>query len=258
MSAGKVERCGEKGAQTGSVSVQLEAMGLSCVQVRQVATQIAAHARTCAITRILTIAPDLSLKDFVIFPGVLEPMSSLQLASYLHSRADWLTGKDVLDMGTGTGIQGIIAAKDGAERVVLSDVLRGACENARRNVTVQGVSAVCAVVESDLFENIDGRFDVIVFAQPYFPGDPIPEHPASAGMLDRGQLICRFLSSASGHLRQEGVILMPFMDIAGDVNNPCLQGRKAGFVVREVFRGKLSEGLQPGAVHIYQLMRNKQ
>ena len=50
-----------------------------------------------------------------------------------------LQGKSVIDMGTGTGILGILAAMRGAERVIGIEIDEAAYENAKENVTLNGV-----------------------------------------------------------------------------------------------------------------------
>ena len=50
-----------------------------------------------------------------------------------------LQGKSVIDMGTGTGILGILAAMRGAERVIGIEIDEAAYENAKENVTLSGV-----------------------------------------------------------------------------------------------------------------------
>lgn len=50
-----------------------------------------------------------------------------------------LQGKSVIDMGTGTGILGILAAMRGAGRVIGIEIDEAAYENAKENVTLNGV-----------------------------------------------------------------------------------------------------------------------
>ncbi len=50
-----------------------------------------------------------------------------------------LKGKSVIDMGTGTGILGILAAMCGAERVIGIEIDEAAYENAKENVMLNGV-----------------------------------------------------------------------------------------------------------------------
>ncbi len=197
------------------------------------------------------IGPDDLLNKFVIFPNVLKPMSSLVLAQYLYSNPDIYNGKTVLDLGSGSGILGIIIALRGASRVVFSDISQDAYFN-----TVGNLHEICpkkntTVVRGDLFENIEESVDVIIFAQPYFPGDPIEKFPVTLGMLDSGSLIQRFLKDAKKFVK--GSIFMPFLDWVSDPNNPKIQGIKNGYRVQEVHKEKLDKGIQQGIFSIYEL-----
>lgn len=69
-------------------------------------------------------------------------------------------GMDVLDLGCGSGILGILAKKLGARRVLAVDNDPLAVEAATENATRNGVEL--EVRNSDLFSNVDGTFDVIV------------------------------------------------------------------------------------------------
>lgn len=53
-----------------------------------------------------------------------------------------LSGKEVLDMGCGTAVLGILARMKGAERVVAIDIDRWAYENARENIRLNAVDAI--------------------------------------------------------------------------------------------------------------------
>ena len=76
-----------------------------------------------------------------------------------------LQGKSVIDMGTGTGILGILAAMRGAGRVIGIEIDEAAYENAKENVTLNGVkmelihgdaTALSGLEQADyLFANIN-------------------------------------------------------------------------------------------------------
>jgi len=85
-----------------------------------------------------------------------------------------LTGKRVLDVGTGSGVLALAAARAGAANVVALDINPNAAltasENARANGLGDRVTAVCSNLLSALAPN--ARFDVIVSSPPSFPGEP--------------------------------------------------------------------------------------
>jgi methylase of polypeptide subunit release factors len=85
-----------------------------------------------------------------------------------------LAGKRVADLGTGTGILALAAARAGAATVLAIDINPNAAltaeENARRNGLSDRVAALC----SNLFSALAPRplFDVILSNPPFFPGEP--------------------------------------------------------------------------------------
>ena len=81
-------------------------------------------------------------------------------------------GDRVLDLCTGSGVIGVIIANKKNANVVASDISKKALEVARINADNLGDSKV-TLVESDLFENIEGKFNVIVSNPPYIKKDVI-------------------------------------------------------------------------------------
>jgi methylase of polypeptide subunit release factors len=85
-----------------------------------------------------------------------------------------LSGRDVVDIGTGSGILALAAARAGAASVTAVDInpnaVKAASDNAQANGLGGRVTAVCC----DLLSAFPARplFDVIVANPPYFPGDP--------------------------------------------------------------------------------------
>jgi release factor glutamine methyltransferase len=86
-----------------------------------------------------------------------------------------LAGKRVADVGTGSGILALAAARAGATTVVAIDInpnaARTAGENAQANGLGERVTAVC----SNLLSALAPRpyFDVILSSPPSFPGEPL-------------------------------------------------------------------------------------
>jgi SAM-dependent methyltransferase len=186
-------------------------MPLNTAQRRQIELQVKAHAIPWKYKiNVPRAVSNPVLRGLVMFPGVLQPLSSGHFGRFLYDNPQLYDGKRVLDMGCGSGALGIIMAQRGAKRVILSDVDQTACDNTRENIRLLRVAGCCEVVQSNLFENITEKFGLIIFAHPYF-GDPpiLPAIPVTRGMLDDGQLINRFLDMAKPHLA--GPILMPYL-----------------------------------------------
>lgn len=71
-------------------------------------------------------------------------------------------GEKVLDLGCGTGILGIIAAKLGAFRVTCADIDEIACKTAMENIRNNGVDSKVAVIHGSLNDIKRERYDIIV------------------------------------------------------------------------------------------------
>jgi release factor glutamine methyltransferase len=115
-------------------------------------------------------------------------------------------GQRVLDMGTGSGVSGILAARAGAD-VVATDVNPRSIDCARTNAERNGVANRIHFSVGDLFETVEGDFDLIVFDPPFRWFRP-------RDMLERGtadenyRTLRAFMAEAPRRLRQGGRILL--------------------------------------------------
>ncbi|MCL4411359.1 methyltransferase [Candidatus Marsarchaeota archaeon] len=114
----------------------------------------------------------------------------------------------VLDLGTGTGALGIVAAKKGCS-VTFADISASAVECAKSNAELNGVSGKFVV--SDLFDSIRGRFDTIIFNPPYLPSETTPNDPKLVPLEggSRGrEVIDRFLEEYKQHVEPKHKVLL--------------------------------------------------
>jgi len=121
----------------------------------------------------------------------------------------------VLDMGTGTGILGLVAAKRGASRVILTDISPNAVENARLNVQRLGLQQTTEVRgPADLFDSVQGEvFDIIIFNPPWILGEPKTLYDEAIYDKEQ-QIITRFLSQVNEYLSPHGRLLLIYSDIS--------------------------------------------
>jgi ribosomal protein L11 methyltransferase len=77
------------------------------------------------------------------------------------SAGDGDSGPSVLDVGTGSGILGIVAARQGAQRVLGLEIDLDAQEAAQRNVDRNGVGEVMSVTLTPL-DQVEQTFDLVV------------------------------------------------------------------------------------------------
>lgn len=115
-------------------------------------------------------------------PGVFHPGVFLSTPVFIDflQNVDF-QDKKVLDIGTGSGLLALFAARRGAVVTAL-DINPLACETARRNAEDNQIPL--RVVESDLFGNLPPQsFDYILVNPPYFPRNPVSdaEHAFFAG-----------------------------------------------------------------------------
>lgn len=85
-----------------------------------------------------------------------------------------LKGKSVAEVGTGSGILALAAARAGAERVVAVDINPSAATAARENARLNGVGDHVVALCSNLLSAVAPRplFDVVLSSPPSFPGEP--------------------------------------------------------------------------------------
>ena len=134
-------------------------------------------------------------KEFWVQNGVVVP--SIQ-SVYLLEHTEIRPGEEVLDIGTGSGVQAIFAAQK-ARRVLATDIDYAAVANARMNAERHNLSHIISVIYSDLFNDVPKNqpFDAIIFNINY------PYDEASAGLW---RIHERFFAEAHAYLKPGGRI----------------------------------------------------
>lgn len=122
-------------------------------------------------------------------------------------------GERVLEIGCGSGVVSIHCAKNGCI-VTSGDINPKAVELTRKNAAENVVDIT--VVETDVYSNIEGRFDTILFNLPYLPVDEdgLLARSWSGGPDGLGPLP-DLLSGSPDHLNPNGrivVVISSLMD----------------------------------------------
>ncbi len=159
---------------------------------------------------------------FKVDARVIVPRSFI--AELLFERlAPWIAAPDdvgrVLDLCTGSGCLAIIAADAFPHaRVDAVDLSRDALEVARINVDDYGFGERVELIESDLFERLDGRrYDLVITNPPYVNDTSMAMLPdeyrreprmALAGGADGLDVVRRILDAAPRMLTAEGLLVV--------------------------------------------------
>ena len=140
----------------------------------------------------------------------------------------------ILDLGTGSGNIAIALTKSMPDcKIIASDVSEGALEVARINAARNGVSDRIDFVLSDVFENIKGKFDIIVSNPPYIARTEfktlqkeVLREPRVAleGGMDGLDFYRKIISASVRHLKPGGYIAFEIgfaqkKDICGIIEN---------------------------------------
>jgi methylase of polypeptide subunit release factors len=115
------------------------------------------------------------------------------------------------DVGTGTGVLGLVLAKRGVAEVIATDFDPRAVACARENVTRLGYASRIEVLKRDLFP--EGTADRVVFNPPWIPGKA--RTPIERALYDPdGALLTRFLAGVRPHLAPGGEAWLILSDLA--------------------------------------------
>ncbi len=127
----------------------------------------------------------------------------------------------ILDLFAGSGCIGVALLKHFPEsHCTFAEIDTAHHETIKKNVAHNGIDmSRASILESDIFSNIAGTFDLIAANPPYIPlehqATALPEltfEPSTALYADNSglSLIYKFLSDAPRHLNPRGTIYMEF------------------------------------------------
>ena len=149
-----------------------------------------------------------------ICPFVYVPFDKSVPEMFLYFEK-FIEGKEVIDVGTGTGILSIIAARLGAKSVTAIDINSNAVTCTRKNIELNNLSHIVIDIKcSDLFNDYKKKFfDTIIFNAPWISGEPKNAYEVAIYDPYYG-VIERFLEQSKEHLSYNGTILLQYSDIS--------------------------------------------
>lgn len=158
---------------------------------------------------------------------LLSEVLKKQLAKLLYQNPN-LT---FLEIGTGSGIHLENALKSGVkkENIFSSDIDSRAVDHCN----LLGFNCI----QSDLFKNLKGTYDIIVFNPPYLPLDekePKDSRLATTGGKKGDEIITKFLQQVKDYLKPNGIIFL-----VTSSSTPEIEFKDFGYIEREVGKQRL-------------------
>ena len=129
---------------------------------------------------------------------------SIMLSEALKEHLQKKRAKTCLDMGTGTGVQGL-AMSNFCDKVICTDINKEAVTYA---YNLFKKDSKYKVIESDLFKNLESfqkKFDVIAFNPPYLPKENFEDEDLELTSGTEGMdTTIRFVTEGKKYLNKNG------------------------------------------------------
>ena len=119
----------------------------------------------------------------------------------------------VLEIGAGSGVQLVILQQNGVKNIFSSDI------NSHAVMQCKKLGFDC--IQSDLFEKIKNKYNLIIFNPPYLPEDkrePSDSKLATTGGKDGSEIINKFLIQAKKYLEKDGKIFLLTSSLTKNIN----------------------------------------
>lgn len=142
---------------------------------------------------------------------------SLFLSKFVKEEIQNENSGKILDMGSGTGIQAKTCIEFGInpENLTLVDINKESIKFLKTKFPDS------KIIHSDLFENIKGKFSLIIFNPPYLPEDlqELKDSKlATTGGKKGSEVINKFLIESKKHLEENGKIILLTSSLTKEIN----------------------------------------
>jgi len=177
--------------------------------------------------------------ELVVFPGVYETDKDTELiAKSVHINKK----QSFLELGTGCGAVSIYLSSK-CKNGVASDINPQAVRNARYNANKLGINNI-KFLSSDLFDNIKGKYDIIVFNPPY-------SNYKARDLTDKmfwdtnNRVKKKFFKKVNNYLKLNGKIFFGWANFKDlDINLPLRLAKKEGLKVKKCFKQDSGKGFK--------------
>lgn len=157
--------------------------------------------------------------DFYVDENVLIPQPDTEiLVEKAIEETKKIENVEILDMCTGSGCIGISIAKNIENaKVTLVDISKNAIEIAKKNALQNKVESQLTFIQSNMFEKVEKKFDIIVSNPPYIKTDVIQKldkqvqnepHIALDGGKDGLKFYKIIIEEAKKYLKENGKLIL--------------------------------------------------
>jgi release factor glutamine methyltransferase len=146
-----------------------------------------------------------------VLPGVFHAgffFSTEMMLQYVSRQS--FHGKTVLEVGAGSGIISLYVARQGGD-VTATDISQRAIENIGLNAASNNVRLT--IIKTDLFENLERKYDWIVVNPPYYPREPSTEAEYAWNCGENHEYFSRFFSGLAAHMTPHACAVMVLSDV---------------------------------------------
>ena len=144
----------------------------------------------------------------------------------------WLKDKRFLELGAGSGLISISAARHGAD-VTATDINPDAIECIRKNSRANNV--MINIIESDLFEKLPVQnFDIIAINPPYYKKRPVSyaDHAWCCG--ENGEYFEKLFQGLKNYIYPKTIVLMVLCE-GCDINMVNVMAEQNGYAMNCIF-----------------------
>jgi len=151
---------------------------------------------------------DIFGQSITVLPGVMSPQHDWAGWHMIDCLPQDFSGKDVLEIGSGSGLVSVFVGLRGARSIICADINPTAIENTQINLGRYPFNS--QVFLSDVFSALpEKQYDAIIFNLPYHDG--VPENDLEKGVIDAGYAAMRqFIANARSWLKDGGKLFVGF------------------------------------------------